>query len=400
MYTKSALKGLRERILNDRYNAIVFHAGRGRPLCLVGGYIRDLIIGRDSPDRDYMVGGDIDSLLEQIIRKTGGKLVMLGNYLSRIVLTDNSTLDFSPLAADIESDLARRDFTMNSLAWSPDSGLIDPHGGVEHIRQRRISAISRDSMAHDPVRLLRAHRFAAELSFCIDRATRRIVRELSDRIKESKSERITLEFFKILNLKAPFKTLAMMEKDGLLKQVFYCDNKVLQHKLRVLSRVSRTVNELPLKYRSMLRSIYSQNLSWWGMLCLEALMSGLPASTLSISSKIRRRLEDIEKGKKLLQSPKPSRAELFDAFDLMGDATIDFLIVNGRTIFLKHYQIYRRIMKKSLLTTEEIIAKGGLAEGVNLGRAILGLKRAQFCHSIRTQSEAIHLLRDYSLHRI
>ena len=396
MCTESELRGLRERIINDKYNGLVFSAGRRLPLYLVGGYLRDLLIGRDSRDRDYVAGGDIDSLLKHIVAETGGKLVRLGNNLSRIVLADNSTLDFSPLTSDIDNDLSRRDFTINSLAWSRDTGLLDFHGGVQHIRQKRISTISRDSMVRDPVRMIRAYRFAGELSFRIDRPTRRITTELSGSIIEAKSERITLELFKILNLEAPSKILAVMANDGILRHLFLCDNKVLHYKLRVLSRVNKILNALPLKYIDKLHSIYSQNLSWEGMLRLEVLMSGLHASALSLSSKIIGRLADIEKGQRLLLRRRPSRANLFEAFRLMGDASIDYLIVKGRTTLLYDYESFRNIMKNSLLATEEIIALSGIAEGVNLGKLILRLKRAEFCHRIRTYTEAVSLLRKYS----
>lgn len=393
MFTESERRELGLRILNDRHNGLVFRAGQRLPLYLVGGYLRDLLLGRDSLDRDYVAGGDFESMLEQIVAETRGKLVRLGNYLSRIVLKDNSTLDFSPLINDIADDLSRRDFTMNSLAWSPDTGIIDPHGGVKHLRQQKICIISRESIEHDPVRMIRAYRFAGELSFHIDRPTRRIIREFSERIIEAKSERITLEFFKILNLKAPSTILAMMANDGILKHLILFGEEELPYKLRVLSRVNRILNALPLKYKGLLRPINSQNLSWKGMIRLEVLMSGLPANALSLSSKIRGRLEDIEKGERLLRGCRLSRAKLFEAFSLMGDASIDFLIIRGRITFLPEYESFRAIMKNSLMSTEEIIAITGLAGGVNLGKAIFRLKKAEFSHKIKTYSEAVDLLR-------
>ena len=394
--TEFERRELRERILNDRYNALVFRAGQRLPLYLVGGYLRDLLIGRDSRDRDYAVAGNFESMLEQIVAETGGKLVRLGNYLRRIVLQDNSTLDFSPLINDIDDDLSRRDFTMNSLAWSPDRGIIDPHGGVKHLRQLRVSIIGRESIEHDPVRMLRAYRFAGELSFRIDRSTRRIIRELSGRIVEAKSERITLEFFKILNIKTPSTILAMMANDGILRNLFLFDDDELLYKLRALSRVNRILNALPLKYKGQLNLIFSQNLSWEGMMRLEVLMSGFPINALSLSSRIVGRVEDIQKGERLLRGRRLSRTNLFEAFSLMGDASIDFLIVNGRITFLADYESFGEIMKSSLLSTEEIIAVSGLSEGVNLGKTIFHLKEAEFSDKIRTFGEAVVLVRKYS----
>ncbi len=396
MFTESECRKLRERILNDRYNSLVFRAGQRLPLYLVGGYLRDLVIGRDSLDRDYVAGGDIESLLGKIIAETGGKVVRLGSYLSRIVLKDNSTLDFSPLINDIADDLSHRDFTINSIAWSPGTGIIDPNGGVKDLRRQRISIITRNSIERDPVRMIRAYRFAGELSFRIDRPTRRMIRELSGRIIEAKSERITLEFFKILNLKDPSTILAKMANDGFLKHLFLCGEEELSYKLRVLSRVNRILNALPLKYKALVGQVYSQNLSREGMIRLEVLMRGLPAKALSLSSKIKERLEDIQKVERLLRGRSVSRAGLFEAFSIMGDASIDFLIVKGRTTFLPDYESFRAIMKKSFLSTEEIIAISGLAKGVNLGKAILSLKKAEFSRKIKTYGEAVDLLKKCS----
>jgi hypothetical protein len=386
---------LREKILADRYNPLVFRKARGYPLYLVGGYLRDMLRGGRNPDRDYVAGGDYQSLLHQVVDATGGKLVRLGGYLGRIVLKDNSTLDFSPLVNSIADDLSRRDFTVNSIAWSPNTGLVDPHGGLEDLRQETIRMISRGNIELDPIRILRAYRLAGELSFKIDRNTRKVINELSPKIIEAKSERITLEFFKILNLEDAVKILAMMAHDGAVRDLFPLAAEELRHKLRVLSSVKRIFNALPLKYKQILCQRCPQNLSCLGMIRLEVLLEGVSAKALTLSSMIVRKLRMIERAKELLPEQKWSLDGIFEAFSLMGDTSIDFLMLKGRTAFLSEYERYSMIMKNGLLPTKEIFSSNALLRGANLGKVIRKLKRAEFNHQVNSYEEAVILFHRY-----
>jgi hypothetical protein len=385
---------LKEKILADRYNRLVFRAAGERPLYIVGGYLRDILRGGSNPDRDYVAGGDYESLLLQIVAATGGKLVRLGGYLGRIVLKDHTTLDFSPLVSDIPDDLSRRDLTINSLAWSPGAGIVDPHGGVGDLRRGKIRMICRENVEGDPVRILRAYRFAGELSFGMDHSTRKALRELSPKINGVKSERITLEFFKILNLERPLKILRMMARDGILEYLFPLSHEELHHKLRAFSRAERIFNALPLKCKEILCERIPQNLSCPGMLRLEVLLEGTSSSALTLSSVILRKLWIIERAKELLSGGKWSDDRIFEAFSLMGDISIDFMLLRGRPAFLSEYERYRIIKGRGLLTTEEIIEVSGLG-GSNLGKAINMLRKAEFIHQVTNREEAVNSLLSY-----
>ena len=385
---------LHDKMLRDKYNAIVFHEGKGFPLYLVGGYLRDALLHRDSLDRDFVAGGEYGSLLERVAMKTDGRLVRIGDVLGRIVLRDNSTLDFTPLTSNIVSDLSRRDFTINSIAWSPATGIIDPHGGIGDLRKRTIRIVSRRNLNQDPIRLIRAYRFASELSFRIDPGTSRIIREMSGIITNSKSERITLEFFKILNLDTSSKALYRMLNDGLLNHLIPITGAELRGTLRVLSRVERIFNVLPLKYRDMLHEIYSQGLSRKGLIRLEVLLGDVTiAKRLSLSRKISKNVKIISEGERLFPAGRWTHRTLFEAFALMGDASIDFLIVKGRHKLLVEYERYNSIIKNGILSTEEIIRESGLSEGIILGDLIMSLRRAEFEKRIGNREEALSLVK-------
>src|SRR4030042_765429 len=150
-------KKLKEKILKDRYNSIIFKKSRGRGVYLVGGYIRDILRGKISKERD---------------------------------------------------------FTINAIAWSPDSGIIDPYKGIEDIKRRRISSLSEKNFKADPLRMLRAYRFAAELNGSIEDKTRRSIKTLYNKIKKVSPERITFELFNLLNSENPTRYLNMALNDS------------------------------------------------------------------------------------------------------------------------------------------------------------------------------------------
>ena len=128
------------------------------------------------------------------------------------------------------------------------------------------------------------------------------------------------------------------------------------------------------------------------MLRLEVLLEGISTNALSMSSIIVKKLLLFERAKEILHEAKWSHDKIFKAFSIMGDTSIDFLIMKDRAAFLSEYERYCKIKKDSLLSTEEIISAGGLLRGANLGKAIRMLRKAQFTHQIRSRQEAINLL--------
>ncbi len=384
---------LRERILNDRYNRIVFSAAQSRPLYLVGGYLRDILRGKTSMDRDYITEGDHESLLAKIVDETGGKLVRIGDYLHRVVLKDNSTLDFTPLLNDIAYDLAKRDFTVNSIAWSPGTGLIDPFGGSNDLVKERIRMISRENIENDPIRILRAYRFAGECGMQIENKTRKALKDLSFRLLEAKGERITLEIFKILNLHNQPKMLRMMLHDGVMNRIFPLNTMEFQRRLRAISRLNRILHTLPLKDKEMPGVQFSQNLSYSGLLRLEVLLEGVKSSVLIMSSKILKRLCEVEKGRQILTRGNWSNDSLFEAFRVMQDATADLLLQRGRVTMLSEYERYRTIEKTALLSVPEIVLETGIPHGRRLGEMIRLVQRAEFNRQIRSKESALLFLR-------
>ena len=146
----------------------------------VGGGLRDTLMGRKVKDYDFALSGGYEEFPAEFAKTVGGSFFWLDRQRcqSRVVLKyESGTLvfDFGPLRGnDIMEDLLLRDFTINALAMSMSSGsgsVIDPLRGVTDILLKTIRACSGDSFDDDPLRLLRALRFAATLGFDVEPGT-------------------------------------------------------------------------------------------------------------------------------------------------------------------------------------------------------------------------------------
>jgi len=379
---------LRRRILRNQCCSYVFNAGFD--VYVIGGYLRDLLLtGKSSRDIDFAVNGSPRRLASTVAREFGGRVVDLRKErMMRVVLKEGVTLDFARMNGDIVEDLGGRDFTINAMGWSPDSGLIDPHSGLRDLRDCRIKAISRLNLLDDPLRILRAYRFSAELGFTITASTRRLILPISGRLRSSARERITYEFFRLLNAENPISALKSAHSDGVLSQIISINNRQLQRNLKLISTLSSNSKKL-LEKRFFKE--FSQGLSRLGLLRLELLMLGarLEGSLLAVSSDIRKRINVTgELYNSLNNDVKSKSSELFDIFWEARDASEDLLIITDMTRLFVELRQFNRIMAKGLMTAEEIMETSGISGGPGLGRLIKEMKRLRFMGRLRTIRDA------------
>jgi tRNA nucleotidyltransferase/poly(A) polymerase len=380
---------LRRRILRNRLCSAVFKSGK--EVFLVGGYLRDLIIrGTHSKDIDFAVRGNVRSLVREVASALGGRVVELRKErMLRVALHGGRFLDFSKMTGDIEVDLGGRDFTINALAWSPETSLIDPCGGLQDIRRGVVRAIDVKNLNEDPLRLLRAYRFSAELNMPVTMSTRRMIRPLVRNIRSSARERITLEFFKLLNSKNPIKPLEMAINDGLLLQIIPLNNKEFLVNLKLMSSLMSHPKK---RHERLLFKEFSQGLSRLGLLRLELLMRGaqLNDSLLSVSCDIRKRLDLTSMMYEMFKYPPKSRSsELFELFWAAGDAAEDLLLICDREELMAELRRFRRIKAKGLIGSEEVMDASGIRGGPRLGGIIREMKRLQFTGGLRDRETAM-----------
>jgi len=202
---------------------------------LVGGFVRDILLGRDTADIDIAIDADALALVPVIAATLDGRYVPLDeeNGVARVVLFDKGIdpaerkweIDFTTLKGDIEQDLARRDFTIDAMAIGLDENiktaldadrLIDPFNGRDDLQRHIIRAVSDTSFKSDAARLIRAIRLAAELDFSIDSHTEVLIHHYSQLISGVAGERIREELLRILDILGAGQWLAYMDKLGIL----------------------------------------------------------------------------------------------------------------------------------------------------------------------------------------
>jgi hypothetical protein len=165
----------------------------GEPAWIVGGALRDELLGREVVDVDVACA-DPELAARLYSRLAGGAVFPLSERHGawRVAFLSGTTVDFTPLHGEtIEDDLATRDFTVNAMARPLDvEQVVDPHGGEDDLAAKRLRAVTPDVFDDDPLRLLRAVRLEDELGFRLDEETEGLVRASAGRAAEPAGERV------------------------------------------------------------------------------------------------------------------------------------------------------------------------------------------------------------------
>jgi poly(A) polymerase/tRNA nucleotidyltransferase (CCA-adding enzyme) len=220
------------RIPDDLKAVAKIFAGASKQCWLVGGAVRDGLMGRKSEDFDLATDAGPDEVM-RIFKRTiptgvrhGTVTILFGSHKFETTTfrrdgdyTDGRRPDRVAYSDDIRDDLARRDFTMNAIAWDLIKGrLLDPHGGRDDIRKRLIRAIGApaERFNEDGLRVIRACRFAAQLGFRVDDETRTAIGTALARVPAVSAERIWEELKKILGSPKPSEAFRLFRETGIL----------------------------------------------------------------------------------------------------------------------------------------------------------------------------------------
>ena len=190
----------------------------GMPAWLVGGAVRDELLGRPTQDYDVAVDGDPKPAARKVARATGATAFALSESFGawRVVGGDGWHVDLVALRdGDLDADLRARDFTVNAMARPLAGGdLVDPTNGRADLDAGRLRMTSEAALREDPLRTLRAIRFAVELSLSLDPATAAAVRRLAPRIGEVAGERVFAELRRVVGAEHPSAGLRLMSTHG------------------------------------------------------------------------------------------------------------------------------------------------------------------------------------------
>ncbi len=194
------------RFGRDRLLLRVF-SEMGRPRgFLTGGYVRDLLLGRASGDLDFALVGDAEAARQPAQRLAAALATrphLIGRAPRWVWRIENRDLkvELWPLGdLSVAADLRRRDFTVNALAWMlPEGPLVDEVGGLGDLGRQQLRAIARANLRDDPIRLLRAGRFVAQLvGFSLEAETAAWIRELAPSLAGAPKERAGSELLALL----------------------------------------------------------------------------------------------------------------------------------------------------------------------------------------------------------
>lgn len=208
----------------------------GFSLYLVGGAVRDFLLGKKNDDADFTTDANPEEIINLFPKSTiptgikHGTVTVIYNKQSYEITTfrtegkysDSRHPDSVSFVRSLEEDLSRRDFSVNAFAASTkDGSIIDLHNGFEDLQNKVIRAIGcpKERFDEDALRMLRAVRFAAKLGFKIEENTFNAIKNDAKRITIISKERIREEVFKIVNSPNPSYGFKLLRESGLLKYI-------------------------------------------------------------------------------------------------------------------------------------------------------------------------------------
>jgi len=282
-----------QKVIHDKVFRIVAECGEelGKPVFVIGGYVRDVILERPSKDIDFVIAGSGIALAELVAKKLKAtKVSFFKTYGTAMIHYKGFDLEFvgarkesykresrNPIVEDgtLEDDQRRRDFTINAMAISLNKDnygtLIDPFGGIDHLEEGIIKTpLGPDvTFSDDPLRMMRAVRFASQLNFNIDPEVFKALKVNKDRIKIITQERITDEMNKIILSNHPSIGFKSLFSSGILQIIFpemadlqgvenkngktHKDN--FYHTLEVLENILPNTNDLWLRWAAIMHDI-------------------------------------------------------------------------------------------------------------------------------------------------
>jgi len=221
-------------------------AKNGFELALVGGSVRDMLLGRPSYDLDFATSALPDQT-EAILRTWTNAVWDIGKEFGTIgarkgetvaEITTYRTDDYDPnsrkpgvqFGKELNGDLSRRDFTINAMAIRlPEQTFVDPFGGLSDLMKKviRTPVTPEQSFSDDPLRMMRAARFAAQLNFTVELDTFAAICEMTERLKIVSAERIQAEFNKLMLSDNPKAGLEVLVDSG-LAEIFIPELPALQ----------------------------------------------------------------------------------------------------------------------------------------------------------------------------
>lgn len=342
----------------------------GHAAYAVGGCVRDSLLGQTPHDWDLCTSATPEQVLElfgeahciptglqhgTVTVKHGGELYEITTFRTEGAYSDGRHPDHVAFVPDVKEDLARRDFTINAMAYNAEEGLIDPFGGQNDLAAGIVRAVGEPQrrFEEDALRILRLYRFAARFRFAIDPATGQAARALCRHLDCVSEERIAEELSRLLAAPAPG---AYLEAEVLAVIFPELDAAELPESRRVLDALEPGMEHVPVRLaallcplgeagaRAALRRLKCSNaLTGTVATLVREAAAGMPGAALTLTAKrflSRYDLATITDLTALCSAQHPEQAEAFAALqqeaarlvETNACCRINQLAVNGRDL--------------------------------------------------------------------
>ena len=376
-------------------------AKRGERAFLVGGVVRDLLLGTGGLDLDVMVEGDAREAARGLAAARGGTVKTHDRFLTATVSVGAVRLDFATARkeryarpgalptvrpADLDTDLARRDFTVNAMAVSLDpkrfGDVIDPHGGRADLDAGLIRVLHERSFIDDATRILRACRYAARFGFALEDGTERLAREATGRLHVISGSRIRHEIERTLEEAAPGAAFDLAEGLGALASI--------NPGFRLGPATARALDEAD---------------DGGGALGFAILGAALPEETaaalakrLAARAEVRRAMTDaarLASRREVLAAPALRNSEVYAALSpYVREAVLACRFTAGDGIMAERIDDFtgRLADVRPVLSGDDVVALG-VEPGPRVGQLLAELLRARLDGEVETKQDEIEAVR-------
>jgi hypothetical protein len=380
--------------------------GLGAPECHVtGGYVRDRLLGRESVDLDLVLPSSVEAATHpahRLAARLDTRAHLLGQGANRVwrIETPDLKVELWPLGSrGLDQDIRRRDFTCNALFWKlPGGPLLDRVKGIDDLDAGILRAIKRKNLERDPVRLVRAARFLAQLpDIELENRTARWIQALAPRARRSPRERVGQELLALVTAGGAERGLRTLADLGLLThtavQGTSCDEAWLRANIEAASRMRPTTHPLPAALAvAGSAAALSLLIRAWGLPHPDAIAQY--AWPRVLRSRAARAASMIDEAAAVAEGPVGNRRALIhragSAFPTVLAAAA---AVDPDRPWARWWRLWRTrgaslVHPRPLLTSEDICSVLGISPGPTLGRAVSALTEAQVRGEIRTAAGA------------
>ena len=392
----------------EKVKEILSQAG-SREVYLVGGLVRDYLLGKTTfEDIDLAVGEGkegIEGVSENICKALGGKCkrLILGrdNAYTVTIFASGVKVDITPFE-DIEEDLARRDFTINAVAWNVNDFLrghdrfVDPFGGVSDLKKGVLRPVSIKNLEEDPVRLLRQYRFVSKLGLKRTEEVKEFTRQKGYLINIAVGERVLKELLKIFALPQSHKAILEMVEDGFDREVF--KTSIPDEALKLLERYEVFWVEKKPQNDTPLQEGFGKRV----FLKLAVVLSKLPPLEVAqfltaypFGNEVKKFIASVLEALSILEKAKFENLRESYFFlkkygELLNDLEVLSRLTGWEDKVLRLKEIYKRSSKlKPILQGNELVKHLGLSPSPLIGKLLDEIAIAQLLGYLNSKEEAL-----------